>query len=188
MDRKYGANTDERKPDGTFAPGNPGKPKGSRHKATQAIEAMLEGQQEALTQAAIDKALVGDVTALRLCLDRIAPVRKDAPVFFELPHIETAQDAASAARAILRAVADGNVTPTDHFSCSLEAKVHKMKINFRHNARKYIKAAKEFASMEDGKGLRAACLELRMAIEALTYVLERQLMLALKVPTDIKPP
>jgi len=74
---------------------------------------MLEGQREALTQAAIDKALEGDVTALRLCLDRIAPVRKDAPVSFELPHIETAQDAASAARAILRAVADGKVTPTE---------------------------------------------------------------------------
>ena len=55
--RKYGANTDKRGPDGTFAPGNPGKPKGSRHKATRAIEALLEGQTEQLTQAAIDKAL-----------------------------------------------------------------------------------------------------------------------------------
>ena len=113
MTRNNGSNTDERNPDGTFASGNPGRPKGARHKATQAIEAMLEGQQTALTQAAIDKALEGDVTALRLCLDRIAPARKDAPVSFDLPHIETAQDAASAARAILRAVADGNVTPTE---------------------------------------------------------------------------
>ena len=113
MTRNNGSNTDERNPGGTFASGNPGRPKGARHKATQAIEAMLEGQQTALTQAAIDKALEGDVTALRLCLDRIAPARKDAPVSFDLPHIETAQDAASAARAILRAVADGNVTPTE---------------------------------------------------------------------------
>ena len=113
MTRNNGSNTDERNPDGTFASGNPGRPKGARHKATQAIEAMLEGQQEALTQAAIDKALEGDVTALRLCLDRIAPARKDAPVSFDLPDIETAEDAASAARAILRAVADGNVTPTE---------------------------------------------------------------------------
>lgn len=44
-----------------------------------------------------------------------------------------------------------------------------MKINFRHSARKHIAASKEFALMEGGKGLRAACLELRMAIEALTY-------------------
>ncbi|SFG69048.1 DUF5681 domain-containing protein [Sulfitobacter dubius] len=111
--RNYGQKTDKRNPNGTFAPGNPGRPRGARHKATQAIEAMLEGQQEALTQAAIDKALEGDVTALRLCLDRIAPARKDAPVSFALPEIETAEDAAKAARAILRAIAEGEVTPVE---------------------------------------------------------------------------
>ena len=94
-DRKNGSKTEGRNPDGTFASGNPGRPRGARHKVTQAIEAMLEGQQEALTQAVIDKALEGDVTALRLCLDRIAPARKDAPVSFALPEIETAEDAAS---------------------------------------------------------------------------------------------
>ena len=113
MTRKSGRNTDTRNADGTFGPGNAGKPKGSRHKTTLAIEALLEGQSEALTQAAIDKALEGDVTALRLCLDRIAPPRKDAPISFDLPDIETAQDAASAARAILKAVAAGEVTPLE---------------------------------------------------------------------------
>ena len=112
-DRKNGSKTDERNPDGTFASGNPGRPRGARHKITQAIEAMLEGQHEALTQAAIDKALEGDVTALRLCLDRIAPARKDAPVSFDLPEIETAEDAAKAARAILKAIAEGDVTPLE---------------------------------------------------------------------------
>ena len=112
-DRNSGAKTEGRNADGTFAPGNPGKPKGSRHRATQASEAMFEGQQEALTQKAIDKALEGDVTALRLCLDRIAPARKDAPVSFALPEIETAEDAAKAARAILRAIAEGDVTPLE---------------------------------------------------------------------------
>ena len=110
-DRKNGSKTGERNPDGTFASGNPGRPRGARHKVTQAVEAMLEGQQEALTQAVIDKALEGDVTALRLCLDRIAPARKDAPVSFALPEIETAEDAAKAARAILKAIAEGDVTP-----------------------------------------------------------------------------
>ena len=112
-DRKNGSKTEGRNPDGTFASGNPGRPRGARHKVTQAIEAMLEGQQEALTQAVIDKALEGDVTALRLCLDRIAPARKDAPVSFALPEIETAEDAAKAARAILKAIAQGDVTPLE---------------------------------------------------------------------------
>lgn len=113
MSRKNGSKTDDRNTDGTFASGNAGKPKGARHKVTLAVEAMLEGQQEALTQAAIDKALDGDVTALRLCIDRIAPARKDAPISFDLPEIETAENAADAARSILKAIAAGDVTPLE---------------------------------------------------------------------------
>ncbi|MCP5088597.1 MAG: hypothetical protein GY952_17550, partial [Rhodobacteraceae bacterium] len=89
---------------GKFVAGNPGRPKGARHKTTLAIETLLHGQAEVLTQKAIDIALGGDTTALRFCLERIAPPRKDVPVQFDLPDIETADDAAKAARAILRAV------------------------------------------------------------------------------------
>ena len=38
---------------GQFTEGNSGKPKGSRNKATIAIESLLEGQAEALTQTAV---------------------------------------------------------------------------------------------------------------------------------------
>ena len=116
INRKYGANTVKRSSDGTFGPGNGGKPRGARHKTTLAIEELLDGQAKALTQAAINKALEGDTTALRLCLDRIAPARKDAAVSFDLPEIETMDDAANAARAILRAVAVGDVTPQEAVS------------------------------------------------------------------------
>ncbi|MCB2052089.1 MAG: hypothetical protein KDE63_11745 [Novosphingobium sp.] len=74
---------------------------------------MLDGQHEALTQAAISKALEGDTAALRLCLDRIAPPRKDAPVSFELPPIKSVADAVEASSALLAAVADGDVTPDE---------------------------------------------------------------------------
>lgn len=104
-----------RKSDGTFAPGNAlgGRTPGSRHKVTLAIEALLEGQHEALTQKAIDKALDGDGVALRLCLDRLAPPRKDAPVSFALPAIRTAADTVTASAALLDAVATGDVTPDE---------------------------------------------------------------------------
>jgi hypothetical protein len=108
MTRNSGRNTD-----GTFGPGNPGKPRGARHKATTAVLALLDGQAEALTQKAIETALAGDTTALRLCLDRIAPPRKDAPVSFTLPPMATAKDAATAAGAILSAVALGDLTPQE---------------------------------------------------------------------------
>ena len=108
MSRKSGRNTD-----GTFAPGNTGKPKGTRHRATQAVLAMLDGEAEALTRQAVAMALGGDTTALRLCLERIAPPRKDAAVTFALPTLASAADAARAAGAVLGAVADGELTPTE---------------------------------------------------------------------------
>jgi hypothetical protein len=114
MTRKYGGNTDGgRNSDGTFTSGNSGKPKGSRHKVTQAVEALLEGQSEALTQAAIDKALEGDTTALRLCMERILPAAKDTPIQFELPAMSNASEAAVAAQAVLKAVSEGEVTPLE---------------------------------------------------------------------------
>lgn len=108
MTRNSGRNTD-----GTFGPGNPGKPRGARHRATQAALALLEGQAEALTQKAVETALAGDTTALRLCLERIVPPCKDAPVTFALPPMQTAADAAKAAGAVLSSVAEGELTPTE---------------------------------------------------------------------------
>ena len=94
--------------------GNPnGRPKGSRNATTLALEALLDGQANALTQKAIDLALGGDMAALRLCVDRILPPRKDRPVSFTLPTINSAQDAAAIVSSVLAAVAAGEITPTD---------------------------------------------------------------------------
>jgi len=43
--------------------------------------------------------------ALRLCFDRILPARRDRPMGFEMPKIETAADAAKASSAVLAACA-----------------------------------------------------------------------------------
>jgi len=94
--------------------GNPsGRPKGARNAATLACEALLDGQAEALTQKAIQMALDGDAVALRLCLDRIYPARKDRPVTFTLPPITSARDAADLMAAVTKAVATGNITPSE---------------------------------------------------------------------------
>lgn len=96
---------------GRFAKGNPGKPHGSRHKATQAVQALLDGEAEALTRKAIELALTGDATALRLCIERLSPPPKDAPVKFPIPKMEAAADAAGAVAAVVAAVAAGDLTP-----------------------------------------------------------------------------
>jgi len=58
---------------GQFAAGDSGRPKGSRNKAIIAIESLLQGQAEALTQTAVTKALEGDSVALRLCIGAYSP-------------------------------------------------------------------------------------------------------------------
>ena len=93
-----------------MAAGNLGKPRGTRHKAKQAV---LHGEPEALIRQATTMALGGDGAALRICFERIAPPRRDAPVTFDLPPIQSASDAAKAAGAVLAAVALGELTPTE---------------------------------------------------------------------------
>ena len=94
--------------------GNPaGKPKGARNKTTLAIEALLAGEAEELTRKAIEMAKEGDGPALRMCLDRLAPPRKDSPVCFDLPPIKSVVDTVEASSALLSAVAGGDVTPDE---------------------------------------------------------------------------
>jgi len=59
---------------------------------------------------AIDLALAGDLGALRICLDRILPPRKDRPVAFEIPPITTIEDAPKVMAAVTAAVAQGGLT------------------------------------------------------------------------------
>jgi hypothetical protein len=91
--------------------GNPsGRPRGARNSATLAAEALLDGEAEALTRKAIEMALGGDTVALRLCLERIYPPRKDRPVTFALPPITSARDAADISAAVAAAVSNGDIT------------------------------------------------------------------------------
>ena len=108
MIRKSGRNTD-----GTFGPGNSGKPEGTRHKATEAARALLDGEAEAPTRQAVQQALGGDTIALRLCLERIVPVRKDTTVKLVLPKMKCAADAAKAAQVVLVSVSNSEMTPLE---------------------------------------------------------------------------
>lgn len=92
--------------------GNPnGRPLGARNRTTLAVEALLDGEAEELTRKAIALAKAGDLTALRLCLERVCPPRKERPVSFALLPLNSAADAKQASAAILKAVADGELTP-----------------------------------------------------------------------------
>ena len=94
--------------------GNPtGRPKGARHKTTLAIESLLDGEAEALTRKAIEKAKEGDLAALKLCLDRLIPVRKGRPIEVELPDVNCAADLAKAGAVVTQQLGEGIISPEE---------------------------------------------------------------------------
>lgn len=112
--------------------GNPaGRPKGARHKTTLAMEALLAGEAEGIARKAVELAKEGDTVALRLCLDRLLPVRKDRPVPFALPPIESSADLTKATAALLEAVARGELTPSEAAELGKLVEVHVKAIETR---------------------------------------------------------
>jgi hypothetical protein len=94
--------------------GNPnGKPRGSRNATTILFDELLKDNAQALIEKAIEMAKGGDGPALRLCIDRLAPPRKDRPVWFELPKMKESRDAVTASAAIVEAVASGDLAPSE---------------------------------------------------------------------------
>jgi len=81
--------------------GNPGgRPRGSINRSTRAAQLLFDGEATALSRKAVELALAGDPTALRLCLDRTVAPRRDRSVELSLPPIDSEAELAEAARAI----------------------------------------------------------------------------------------
>jgi hypothetical protein len=104
-------------PRGRFKPGhsgNPaGRPAGSRNRVTALALRMMDAEAEPIIAAAIKAAKGGDVTAIKLVLDRVAPMSRNRTVSFRMPRIDTAADLGEAMGAILQAAADGELSPDE---------------------------------------------------------------------------
>lgn len=90
-----------------------GRPTGSRNQATEALQALLDGEGEEITRKAVEMALDGDTTALRLCLERLMPPVRERRVSLNVPKLESAGDIAKALGILLEAVATGEITPSE---------------------------------------------------------------------------
>ena len=91
--------------------GNPsGRPKGARHVALVALDAIGEAAAGEVMQAVVDAAKAGDVRAAEILLRRLWPERKGRPLIVELPSIAGAADLPAAVGAVVQAVAAGDLT------------------------------------------------------------------------------
>jgi hypothetical protein len=96
-----------------FVKGQSGNPAGRppRKRQVAAVAEYLIGRKTiVLTEKLIDLALAGDKTALRMCLDRIAPPRREPPAWLPLPPVEHRSDARAAMAAVVDAAAAGAIT------------------------------------------------------------------------------
>lgn len=98
-----------RDPSGKFTTGNPGRRRGSRNKVNAALDKLFSGSAAKVARATIRAAEDGDTTAMRLVLERAFPAPKDR----HLEPIELPDSPAEAVAAIVRAVAAGELLPSD---------------------------------------------------------------------------
>ena len=108
----------ERKVNGQFEKGvsgnRKGKVKGTRNKATLAALSLIEGESEALSRKAVEMALSGDMAALRLCIERVAPPAKERPLpAFELPPLNSLPDVLNAIDVVAQRLVSGELLPSE---------------------------------------------------------------------------
>jgi hypothetical protein len=98
--------------------GNPaGRPSRARQAAVVA-EALIGRKTVPLTNKLIELALSGDRAALRLCLDRIVPARREPPIDLDLPWIKDRAELLDALRLIADATASGALTSSQSAALS----------------------------------------------------------------------
>ena len=91
--------------------GNPsGRPIGSRNRFTREMVEALEQRGLPLLDAIVNHAHAANPAAMRLCLDRLAPMGKHRPSSINLPPVDTPQYAVSALTEIQRALGAGEIT------------------------------------------------------------------------------
>jgi len=94
--------------------GNPkGKPKGARNRTTLIAQTLLDGQAEALVEKVVQLALDGDLTCLRICLERLVPPKRDAPIDIDLPDISAVADIPKLFSSLTAKLREGGITPSE---------------------------------------------------------------------------
>src|SRR6266480_7502277 len=94
-----------------FAKGNPGRPRGSKNRTTAIAQALLADEEVELVRKGIELAKAGDVQLLKFLLDRLLP--KERLIKIDIPRLDFADEAIDGMAAISRAIAEGQITPSE---------------------------------------------------------------------------
>lgn len=105
--------------------GNPADRPSRARQAALVAQGLIGRKTVPLTNKLLELALLGDRTALRLCIDRIAPARREPPVDLDLPAVRSRGDL----RAALTVIADA--AATDALTSSQAAALTRMLIALR---------------------------------------------------------
>jgi len=94
--------------------GNPnGRPKGSKNRATVLAQSLIDGRARALVEKTLDLALDGNLTCLRICLERLVSPKKDAPIEINLPEIGAIADIPKLYATVTAKLREGTITPSE---------------------------------------------------------------------------
>lgn len=94
--------------------GNPnGKARGTKNRVTLAAERLLQGELDNICRKLVEEALIGNMQAVKLILDRVLPAKRERVIDVQLPKLNTTDDALRAMSIIIEAVGSGNITPNE---------------------------------------------------------------------------
>ena len=65
---------------------------------------------------------------MRLCIERLVPIRKGRPITFDLPPVETAPDISKALGVIAKSMAAGELTPDEAGTVATVIEAHRKAI------------------------------------------------------------
>ena len=98
-----------------FEPGNKfgrGRPRGSRNRRNLKALHLMEEHSESLMRKALVLALQGDISMLRMFVDRLVPRVKDLPVKVDSLPTNTISELVQAQGSVLQQVTSGRLTPS----------------------------------------------------------------------------
>jgi hypothetical protein len=109
-----------------FKPGNQmgqGRPRGSRNKKSITADRLLAEYAESIVKKIIVKALQGDPTAMRLCMERLSPPEREARIKLKTPMVKTVEGVKQALATVIAAVGREQISPSqgEMFGRLLEA-------------------------------------------------------------------